>query len=208
MTEYFSKNTSVVTGMCMCFLLIALSSCDKEPAPTGPSDENLARCAHVIDNGFLHQVCLNNPWPDELPPATQEGLSTFGCWINDTLAFVAYDPRESMRFNVRCSRRSSDGLISLEGQRTTYEDIDPSFFGFSLVFDESGSVLSSGFQSSFWITSPELSGRYYVDPVNSIVEFDTSDGYGYGTFSLTLTDSTTNKTISLTDGRFHAPFGG
>ena len=135
MTKYLSKSTRVVSGICMCFLLIALSSCDKEPAPSGPSDEDLARCAHIIDNGFLHQVCLNNPWPTELPPPTQEGLSTFGCWINDTLAFVANDPREPARKVAYCNHLvSTGGGGAIKAIKATYGEIDKRRFSINLRF--------------------------------------------------------------------------
>jgi len=117
-------------------VLFSATSCDKEPAPTGPSDEDLARCAHVIDNGFLYQVCLNNPWPTELPPPTQEGLSTFGCWINDTLAFVANDPREPARKEAYLTHyRSTWGGGVLLGLRDTYNEIDPLSISLNIAFD-------------------------------------------------------------------------
>ena len=108
-------------------LFLGVNGCDKEPAPSGPSAEDLARCAHVIDNGFLHQVCLNNPWPTELPPATQEGLSTFGCWINDTLAFVANDPREPARKEAFANFYPNNNAIDLIARYSLYEEIDPAY---------------------------------------------------------------------------------
>lgn len=81
----------------VCGIIIMLSaSCDKNDDDPSPAD--FARCAHIdrtdtVWGEFFYDVCLNNPWPTELPPATQEGLSTFGGIINDTLLFVAGSPR-------------------------------------------------------------------------------------------------------------------
>ena len=68
-----------------------LAACEKQD--DGPTSADVARCAHIdreADLGeALYDICLNNPWPTELPPATQEGLSTFGGIINDTLVLGA-----------------------------------------------------------------------------------------------------------------------
>jgi len=81
-------------------------ACDKETS--GPAQSDLARCAHIDRDAelgeYLYDVCVRNPWPTILPPATQSGQSTFGGIINDTLIFVAGSPRavsyETARANL------------------------------------------------------------------------------------------------------------
>ena len=189
-------------GSYVVFLLFfTASSCDKEPVPTGPSDEDLARCAHVIDNGFLHQVCLNNPWPTELPPATQEGLSTFGCWINDTLAFVANDPREPARKEAQFIKGTP--ASQLRSVFDTYDQISDVSIYLGLPLDVTENVFVNSSVDLTINGIPSLAGRYQVDSSSSKIVFTRLDNdVASGTFELTFYKPNTTDTIHLTDGRF------
>ena len=187
-------------------LFFSAAGCDPEPAPQTYSDADIARCAHVTD-GFLNIVCLSNPWPTELPPATQEGLSTFGCWINDTLAFVAGDPREPARNEAFGQHfESSTGGFVLFGLKSNYELIDPreiylrlatsSFYLGRHVPSADNTILTLRYiagLSNPWTLDTSLS---YMDILRL------TDGQASGTFSLQFFRVGTTDTLRLTDGRF------
>lgn len=207
-------NIRTISILILTAILLSSASCDKnadnpDPERYIPTDVDRARCAHINQEaelgGYLYNLCLVNPWPTELPEVEVGGEPVLAAWINDTLAFVAYDPRESMRFNVNLTRDQADESIGLEGHRSTYENIDPSRFSFDLSFDESESIFK-GSISDFNISFHALSGRYLVDSALSSISFQKSNGYAFGTFDLVAIDTITNQTITLTDGRFHAPF--
>ena len=192
-------------GSYVVFLLFfTASSCDKEPVPTGPSDEDLARCAHVIDNGFLHQVCLNNPWPTELPPATQEGLSTFGCWINDTLAFVANDPREPARKEAYAQRFAENHIVLIANQ-STYGEIDKRSHFLRISIDPSGNSLEPKILGGALEIYSSNGSRveWEIDTVNYNFTFTNAiTESASGKFDLNIYRFGTNDTLRLTDGRF------
>lgn len=73
------------------------------------------------------------------------------------------------------------------------------------VTDRDGILLLRS--ATFDISYHPLSGSYSSIEDHSSAIFRTQDGYSYGTFDLKLIDSSNMKTISLTDGRFHAYYG-
>jgi hypothetical protein len=182
--------------------MLTAASCDKTEYDSY-TDADYARCAHVEYDGFLHKVCLDNPWPTELPPATQQGLSTFGCWINDTLAFVAGDPREPPRKEAYGTYyKSTWGGGVIIGTRNTYNAIDPRSLTLNLGLDlNSSPIIIIPSRTRFRFGSVD---SYALDSIDSKVSinYDEASAIAYGTFNLTFYKPNTTDTLRLTDGRF------
>ena len=201
-TSLLGCTASWACGILLAGVLLTAAACEKETLPSGPTEADIARCAHVEDP-FLNMICLDNPWPTELPPATQEGLSTFGCWINDTLAFVAGDPREPARKEAYANRyiRSAVGL-HLIGYRRTWGEIDSRSLFFLIRINEATTAIDT--TSMLRIRGiPGLNGTYGIINNNSTVSFTRNDAQVVsGIFNLVLVSTSTTDTLRLTDGRF------
>jgi hypothetical protein len=197
-------------------IILAFAACDKNDDDPSPAD--FARCAHIdrtdtVWGEFYYDVCLNNPWPTELPPATQEGLSTFGGIINDTLLFVAgvpgSFPEETARANL--AYRTGGGV---DAQRIlfvgfgTYDAIDSSGLRMSLSILKSGRLDErvAEHNQRVVVTRHDLSidGTYLIDTTQYLIQIDRWDNeIVAGTIDawfIHAQDST--KQLHLSDGRF------
>ena len=205
-------------------LILTAGACDKDDGPVY-SDADRARCAHIdrqVELGeHLYQLCLCCPWPAsdaELPPATSEGLSTFGCRINDTLTVINWSPRALQHETARAQLAYEDDgsgnwvpsayRILIAG-RGTYEKIDPRGAGIRLRLFDSGNVYPVGINSTvfeFRIRNfgPSIDGEYLIDTTTAQVNITRWDNRVVsGTIEAwfyDMRDST--RRIHLTEGRF------
>lgn len=203
-------NIRTISILILTAILLSSASCDKnddnpDPERYIPTDVDRARCAHINQEaelgGYLYNLCLVNPWPTELPEVEVGGERVLAAWINDTLSFVAKNTQESPSFNIQLVSYE-DGRITLEGQRNTWDAIDPTYLSFFMSFYDDDSIQRARFR----ISNHELRGNYEAILSESAIFFQRHEGYASGTFNLVLIDSTTNNRLTLTDGRFHAPF--
>ena len=192
-------------------LLHFATACEKSTDDDGLffEPEDYARCAHVDRESamgqWLHSVCLANPWPTELPPATQEGLSTFGCWINDTLAFVAGDPRELPRRVAYVNHlASTGGGGDIVAKRDNYASIgNQSIYIYISFGQHDQNLFLTEFSRLRIYNAGELSGEYKILMEKSSLHFDKfSSGIAAGKFELTFYRPNSTDTLRLTDGRF------
>ena len=204
------------TPMLVFVLFVAIicgaSFCSKGELDTSqqyiPTQDDYTRCAHLVDTaeypGWMYNACLINPWPTELPEIEVGGDPLLAAWINDTLAFVAHNPQEPIRFNVKLVAYE-DARVTLEGQRNTWQDIDSTRIAFIGSFYRNHRIQ----RISLRIRYHPLKGNYEADIGQSSISFtQEEDGYAFGTFDLVMVDSTNGRTLTLTDGRFHAYLGG
>lgn len=205
----FARNTElknwlflVVVGV----VLVLVASCDKEDAGPAYTQADRDRCAHIDRDAelgeYLYGICLSGAWPTELPPATQQGLSTFGCWINDTLAFVARDPEELPSTTARANSQDP-GVFTLIAYYDTWNEIDPRRIDLGLRL-ENGVIYSSVSSVSFR-SMIGYSREYVIDSIASSIAYtiDEDRRIAHGSFNLLAVnprDST--DIIHLSDGRF------
>jgi hypothetical protein len=196
---------------------LTFAACDKNDDDPSPAD--FARCAHIdrtdtVWGEFYYDVCLNNPWPTELPSATQEGLSTFGGIINDTLLFVAGSPRsfpdETARAKLTYLRGggASPTRLLLAGFGT-YDAIDSSGIRIGLPLLPTGvkdPLISSGGGNELRVTrhDPSINGVYYLDTTRYLVEIQAwNDSVVAGTIDAWFIHAQDlSKQIHLSEGRF------
>ena len=187
---------------------LVLGACDKDPS--GPSLADYRRCAHIdreVELGeFLYSTCLNNPWPTELPPATQEGRSTFGAWINDTLAFVNGDPREFDSKTAYAGTINNRDHRSIIAKTRTYAEVDPRSIRLSIAIMDSGAFAPAFQTRSLWISgfSTLRNGFYDLDVEASsvrIVRWDNEVVSGSCDLWFYLPDNPSTR-IHLVNGRF------
>ena len=209
MPPYSALATALLTAA------LALPACDTDDDGAAPryvpTEADRARCAHIDREAALgerlYNTCLVNPWPTELPEVEVGGEPVLAAWINDTLAFVADDPRETARFNIKISSDPQTERTSLIGRRATFSKIDPAYFSLIIRINLDGSLVTTGSLSRLWVTDHPLAGEYIADTTHSHIDFNITDGYAHGTFDLTLFEETTGQELTLTDGRFHRYFG-
>ena len=199
------------------FLLTLLATaCEKQD--DGPTSADVARCAHIdrdADLGeALYDICLNNPWPTELPPATQEGLSTFGGIINDTLVFVAGSPRAFPDQSARAKLTYlSGGGINVQRLLLcgfgTYAAIDSSEIGIELAVLPSGLLKPRAARSSGRIFrvvrhDESINGTYFIDTSRYNIQIDRwDDRVVAGTIDAWFVHAQDSaKELHLSDGRF------
>ena len=196
---------------CLCLL----TACEKQD--DGPTSADVARCAHIdreADLGeALYDICLNNPWPTELPPATQEGLSTFGGIINDTLVFVAGSPRafpdETARARLTyLSGGGIDVFRSLFAGFGTYDAIDSSGLSLTLRILQSGYVEPrvANHNQVFRVSKHDdsINGTYFLDTSRYNIQIDRwDDRVVAGTIDAWFVHAQDSlKELHLSDGRF------
>ena len=198
--------------------LAALGGVGCEKDPNGPSAADRARCAHVnrtdtVWGEYLYNVCLNNPWPTELPPATQEGLSTFGGIINDTLLFVAGSPRAfpDQTAQAKLTYVSDAGAgryRRIFGGFGTYQAIDSSGLRITLLVLPNGQLEHrvANRHQQFVVTShdPSINGFYYIDTTRYSIHISRwDDEVVAGTIDAWFVHSQdSSKQLHLSDGRF------
>ena len=213
---------NLLTRLLVIVSLIA-GACDKDDGPVY-SDADRARCAHIDRQAelgeHLYQLCLCCPWPAsdaELPPATSEGLSTFGCRINDTLTVINWSPN-ALQHETAYARLAYEGgsgnwvpsayRILIAG-RGTYEKIDPRGAGIRLRLFDNGNVKPVSINSTvceFRIQNfgPSIDGEYLIDTTTAQVNITRWDNRVVsGTIEAwfyDMRDST--RRIHLTEGRF------
>ena len=205
-------------------LILTASACDKDDGPVY-SDADRARCAHIdreVELGeHLYQLCLCCPWPAsdaELPPATSEGLSTFGCRINDTLTVINWSPNalqhETARAQLAYEDDGSGNWVPsayrlLIAGRGTYEEIDPRGAGITLQVFDNGNVKpvrinSTAYDFRIRNFGPSIDGEYLIDTTTAQVNITRWDNRVVsGTIEAwfyDMRDST--RRIHLTEGRF------
>jgi len=187
-------------------ILLSASSCDKNDDAPFYSDADRARCAHIDRDAelgeYLYGICLSGAWPTELPPATQQGLSTFGCWINDTLAFVARDPEELPSTTARANSQDP-GVFTLIAYYDTWNEIDPRRIDLGLRLENG--IIYSSVSRVFIYNINGYSQVYNVDSIASSITYtiDEDRRIAHGSFNLLAVnprDST--DIIHLSDGRF------
>ena len=202
-TSLLGCTASWACGILVAGVLLTAAACEQETLPSGPTEADRARCAHVEDP-FLNMVCLDNPWPTELPPATQEGLSTFGCWINDTLAFVASDPREPARKEAYGIMYADVQEFQISANWNTYNSIDDRSIYLSVYLKNKGDHWSLLNRSDLRISRIyPFSGFWELDTLKSNLSLSNLSALAAsGTFSLVFYLPNTTDTLRLTDGRF------
>ena len=209
--------TTLLANALLLTLGCLATACDKED--NGPTAADYARCAHVPERAdslyreFLYQVCLNNPWPTELPPATQEGLSTFGGILNDTLLFVAGSPRAFPDETATCRT-----ITDIDGRQEsyrwiratfgTYQAIDSSLISLKLIVYPDGSLFQPGETNinSLRIShhDPKIDGYYQIDSTRVTIEFTSwNDSVVAGMMDVWFEDSSNRqRAVHLSDVRF------
>ena len=191
----------------MSFAFVLATACEKEDP--GPSQADLDRCAHIDreQDGigeFLYQTCLNNPWPTELPPATQEGRGVVACWINDTLAFVSGDPREPASNTAYARPAPLDGRTHIVSYKGTYSIIDSVRITLDFDYDNDYNLININDNSYIRIQRHrQLAGFYTLLPSNSNLSITENSQEIYGLFDMKfLRTSPPYDTLYLTSGRF------
>ena len=209
-------------------LLIATASmltgaCNKDEIEPDFSDADRARCVHInreVDLGeYLYWLCLNYPWPSsnaDLPPATSEGLSTFGFRINDTLTFINWRPNTANNATARArlayysvgqdyERAPYRTLIA---DRSNYEEVDPRRKRISLTILPDGTVSTSNARGSNLIMisnfGDHIDGQYAIDTNKMSIEilrWDNRIIAGKIEAWFVDPDDSTRK-IHVTEGRF------
>jgi hypothetical protein len=205
----------LLPGVCGITLMLS-ASCDKNDNDPSPAD--FARCAHIdrtdtVWGEFFYDVCLNNPWPTELPPATQEGLSTFGGIINDTLLFVAGSPRGFAHETATIKTISlADGSElphrNLFAGMGTYDAIDSSSIICNFAFLNSG-LFPAGHninRANIRVSThdPSIDGYYLLDTNNYVINVSRWDSQVVaGTLEAWFIDvSNSSRRLQLSEARF------
>ncbi|MDR2886830.1 MAG: hypothetical protein LBV26_02335 [Bacteroidales bacterium] len=150
--------------------------------------------------------------PDKLPPETQEGKNTFGCYINDILfvrirkyrnPFAVYDKETNSLF-FGCDRGTPNVAIYIENPR------ESEYNQFT-----SGYVSHSGTESGYdgcWYFVGENTGHVFI------TKFDTINRIVSGTFEFSARCSASSyrpdglityagdSTVHVSNGRFDIKF--
>ncbi|MDO8365486.1 MAG: hypothetical protein Q7T20_01730 [Saprospiraceae bacterium] len=154
--------------------------------------------------------------PDPLPPATQVGANTFGCYI-DGKPWVAWIDPEIFDPSLRKIEASYDepgiGMydeygLSINAQKVTVKDTIYEFiiFGLKPIFEEGVVDIFSleHIGSSIHFDNPVRA--YEIDvslpQMFEITNLDTEQNIFSGLFELTIVSKDKSDTLRITDGRF------
>ena len=183
-------------------LFLGAAACDKHD--DDPRDPAHPRCGHLLPNTHLFDICVDNPFPTTLHPATDTGANTISCWINDTIAFRNWRPWLMGRPDAEARRYDEDSTTwHILGTYENFEEIDRRRITVGLLLQQ---------PDTFWTTSGPLrisgfnlsSGAYNLDTTKyNNIDAHVRGQVISGSFNIWLRhqhDST--KTLHLTDGRF------
>ena len=111
------------TCCCAAALVCLAVSCDK--SDDDPRDPAHPRCGHLLPNTHLFDICVDNPFPTTLHPATDTGANTISCWINDTIAFRNWRPWLMGRPDAEGRRYDEDSTqFQIFGTYENFQEID------------------------------------------------------------------------------------
>lgn len=166
--------------------------------------KSLLKCLPLLILLALFSCKKENPNPEKLPPATQQGKNTFGCYINGEV-WVPYAPTlfdrkitpvfgdwirvETQRFENSDGSDKQEIVISFKPEASNEE---------KTYFFENGNA-----SALFFSKTPDCD--YFIENnlegSITITKYDLQEKVLAGTFEFTL-DKENCTTLHFTDGRF------
>jgi hypothetical protein len=169
----------------------------------------------LLLTAFTLSCCNNDDQPktelEKLPPATQTGAQTIGCLVNgkafvdnssfnNFYQFVDGEFYLVINWDMDNSNGYKDGQIAIS--KTVIQEGQTYILNKSSYLD--GDYIGAG--ATFVSTLPEIYGQYetnsnYTGQIH-FTRFDTQNFIMSGTFEFEAKDILSEKTISITNGRF------
>ena len=177
-----------------------------------------------MKNTLLFAICTfcallsacrkTDPPADPLPPATQEGANTFGCYINGEpwvaeIVWYVLDP--SLRNIDSRYDEPGVGLYDVYSFSLSARKVDSFLYeyvtlGMAPVYNAGRFDLNQISYSNIEFTLDNPTRIFKIDSslvqTLQITKLDTEQNICAGTFSFTLTTNDKSDTIHITDGRF------
>lgn len=179
----------------------------------------------VLSMLFLISACLteDEPWNPELPPITQTGENTFGCYVDGQLLLprdrrVFWGP--TIKGMTMSEYSSTPSKIDFFNLRVIDGKTDVGFLSFYFYnlneLGEGTYSIKQGYiwqtdaeisTTNFWIKSPRYTSKRYLSIKDSgtltITRYDYVNGIISGTFNCkVINDNDSSEIIQITDGRF------
>ncbi len=147
----------------------------------------------------------DDPKPEALPPVTQSGKNTFGCYLNGKI-WVPYSPNTFDR-NLTPVFGDTWNILAIRNMKSDGSDIQS--IKFSIMIDWDNPLKTYKFNEDVGaIYKDDGQGcEYYGDPGDisegtfTITKLDLEEKVWAGTFEFTL-GTEGCETIKVTDGRF------